>query len=121
MGRVHQLIFVAAAALSAAGVALAQDHAGEGFYGNAPMDNYQFPDPGAWQRSAPLDTKHQREVRASAQEGYKLACAPDREMLCKDKDWRRNQLGCVNYYRLKVSPSCKSALTQLHLAQQGAL
>ena len=119
MRRIHQLIFAALAALSAAGVALAQDRAGEAFYGNTPMDPY-VNNPGSG--LPPLSiTKHQRVAMTQASDAYRLACAPDRAMFCTDKDWRHNQLGCVEYYRLKVSPSCKSALTQLHLARQGAL
>jgi hypothetical protein len=114
---------IAVLSLSLAGIAAAQDHGGGGaFYGNGGMPNNNGgADPGWF--APPLSrlaTKHQQEAMASAAQGYKLACAPDRASLCQGKSGDR-ALECIEYYRLKLSSPCKSALTQLQLAQAGAL
>jgi hypothetical protein len=115
----HQLIFAAVAALSAAGVALAQDHAGEGFYGNNPND----PGNGIANASGlpPSGfTTRQKVVMADAVQGYRLACETDRTTLCGDKTGRPADR-CLSYHRLKLSSSCKQARITLDLAARGAL
>jgi hypothetical protein len=115
------LIFAAAvAALGLAGVAVAQDRAGAGpVYGVNPPStapNWADGDTG----SGPYVTKHQKAAMAGAAQGYKLACAPDRATLCKGKGGN-SALECIAYHRLRLSTPCKQALTNLDLAQRGAL
>jgi hypothetical protein len=124
----RSLIVIAALgalSLSLAGLAIAQDHGGGGaFYGNGGIASTGGDQTGPQSGSEPpthgLRTRHQREAMASAAQGYKLACAPDRASLCQGKSGDR-ALECIDYYRLKLSSPCKSALTQLQLAQAGAL
>lgn len=122
MRRTYQLLLVAAAALSAAGVAFAQaDNRGNPGYGaNSQQPAAAFMDGNVFGYSEP-PTARRVAANEEALQGYRLACAADRATLCTGKDWRHAQLRCVQYYRLKLSPSCKSALIQLDLAAQGAL
>jgi hypothetical protein len=119
MRRAYQLIFAAVAALSAAGVALAQDHAGEAFFGHSDDDGVHGT-AGPPARPAVGFTKRQKLAMADALQDYKLACEPDRATLCSDKMGAPADR-CLIYYRLKLSSPCKQAMTQLELAQRGAL
>ena len=122
---IRSMITVAALgalSLAFAGAASGQDHGGGGaFYGNGGSPTYTAADPGAGAPELSTHaTKHRRDAMASAAQGYKLACAPDRASLCQGKSGDR-ALECIDYHRLKLSSPCKDALTQLQLAQAGAL
>ncbi len=121
MRRGYQLIFAAVAALSAAGVALAQDQAGQTFFGNSPTGaDAGYGTAGPSGQASSGFTKRQKVAMADAVQGYKLACEPDRATLCSDKTGAPADR-CLVYHRLKLSSPCKQAMTQLDLAQRGAL
>lgn len=121
MRRAYQLIFAGVAALSATGVALAQDRAGEAFFGHSASDDivsYGLAPPPP---QAPWMKRQISDGLKSAVPQMRLACAADRQSLCADKTSDPSADRCLQYYRLRVSSSCKQALIQVDLALRGAL
>jgi hypothetical protein len=60
-------------------------------------------------------------VPMSVRNDFRLQCASDRETLCADKKSDVAADRCIRYHRLKLSASCKQALTKVQLAYDGRL
>jgi hypothetical protein len=120
---VKRFIIAAAAvgaALALTGVATAQDREGASpVYGvNPPTAAPNWAD--GHPASSPSLTKQQKAEIADAAAAFKLACTEDRAALCQGKSARAMDR-CLVYHRLRLTSPCKQALTQLDLAQRGAL
>jgi len=151
MRRTYQLIIVAVAALSAAGIALAQDHFGgsggvatgfsprEAFtppvqplgshWTNPELwDGYDDPGRPVGRELRPLPSAVQTRMAQQVLDELKIAvpqmreaCAVDQQKLCAGKKSNLATDRCLEYFRLKLSTPCKQAWDQVSMAAEGRL
>ena len=79
------------------------------------------PEPRPYDPLAPYVSTRSKTLLNGAIRDYRKACVPDRESLCAGKTSEETALRCLDYHRLRLSSPCKQAMTNLDLAQRGAL